>query len=264
MSEILTNQQLIEQKGAAETLAVATCIRMQYKPQFTDPARRFLDEWLAEGEELVRRKNELVVGNCQLQFDVGDWLIKCENYKAGEEITGYSKSTLRTFVYVARHVSFYIRNANLAWGIHQLLAPLTSDEDKIRFLQGAVIGKWSVSAARAVLQKEQASGRFKSSVEPKSASDYATQNIADKNVEAGDDKDEMETFVSKERLQRAIGRMLQWKFCPIDDEQLSRAVRLLSSNDKAKVINNLRKAAQKLLNMADRMEAVVSVVALRK
>jgi hypothetical protein len=279
MSEILTSQKLIEQKKAggtmstAETLAAETCIRMQIagergymstpalapaKPRFDEPGFK-LDAWQAEGKELARRKKELITGTWQLQFDVGDWLIRCENYRAGEGLTGYSKSTLRTFVYVARHVPVSMRNATLAWGIQQLVAPFKSDGDKELFLRSAAKHGWSVSIARARLTKEQANGHFKSSVEPKGGSDYKSQNIADMWVERGHDKDEMEASVSRQRLQRAIDRMRQWKFHPIDDEDLSRAVPLLHSDDKAHVIRMLRKGAQELLNMAERMEAVGSV-----
>jgi hypothetical protein len=243
--------------SAAETLAGETCIRMQEMPQVETPKFIF-DDWLAEGEELARRKKELIAGGCQLQFDIGDWLIRCENYKEGESITGYSASTLRTFVYVARHVPFFVRNASIPWGIHQLVAPLISDEDKVLFLQSAATGKWSVSYAKAVLKKGQANGRLTSSVVPKGAKDYTLQNVADRGVECGEDKDEMATFVSRERLQRTIDTMRRWKCYPIDDEDLSRAFPLLSDEQQGKVTRMLRKGAQILLNMAEKMEAVAA------
>lgn len=232
------------------------CIRMQEEPRVDAPRSKF-DEWRAEGEELVRRKKGLIAGFWQLQFDVGDWLIDCENYKEGENITGYSASTLRTFVYVARHVPFYMRNAILPWGIHQLVAPFKSDDDKQLFLQSVAQEGWSVSTARAHLTKAQSNGLFKSSVAPKSASDYTTQNNADKGVEEGCDKDEMEAFVSKSRLRQTIDRMRQWKPCPIDDEDIARAMPLMwSVEEKTSVVKFLRRRAEELLNLAKRMEAV--------
>lgn len=116
-----------------EQREAGTCIRMQEEPQLRVPTK--FDEWRAEGEELARRKKGLTAGFWQLQFDVGDWLIECENYGEGEAITGYSASTLRTFVYVARHVPFNLRYVSLPWGIHQLVAPFKSDDDKQLFLQ---------------------------------------------------------------------------------------------------------------------------------
>lgn len=233
-----------------------TCIRMQEGSPQVDLPTKFA-QWLAEGAELARRKKGLIAGFWQLQFDIGDWLIKCENYKAGEDITDYSASTLRTFVYVARHVPFYMRNASLPWGIHQLIAPFKSDDDKELFLQSAAKERWSVSTARAHLIKAQANGLFESSVAPKSASDYTTQNNADKGVEHGEDKDEMEAFVSKSRLRQTIDRMRHWKPCPIADEDLARAMPLMySANEQVTVVKFLRKRAEELLNLAERMEAV--------
>lgn len=252
MSETLTSEELTGEPVTAEI-----CIRMQTEPRFT------FDEWLAEGKELARRKKELIAGTWQLQFDIGDWLIKCENYRAGEELTGYSASTLRTFVYVARHVPFHIRNANLPWGIHQLVAPLQSDEDKALFLQAATKKEWSVSDARAVLQNAQANGHLKSGVVPKSGRDYTSQNAWDyrRNLERGQGRkettqDEIDVDISAERLRRTIDEMRRWKIYPVDDDDLSRAVPLLSSVNKAAVIKRLRSAAQELLNMAERMEAI--------
>jgi hypothetical protein len=232
------------------------CIRMQEEPRVDAPRSKF-DEWRAEGEELARRKKGLTAGFWQLQFDVGDWLIDCENYREGEEITGYSASTLRTFVYVARHVPFNLRYASVPWGIHQLVAPFKSDDDKELFLQSATQEGWSVSTARAHLAKAQSNGLFTSSVAPKSASDYTTQNNADKGVEQGEDKDEMEAFVSKSRLRQTIDRMRHWKPCPIADEDLARAMPLMwSVDEKTTVVKFLRRRAEELLNLAQRMEAV--------
>ena len=238
-----------------EQQEAGTCIRMQEEPQLRVPSK--FDEWRAEGEELARRKKGLTAGLWQLQFDVGDWLIECENYGEGEAITGYSASTLRTFVYVARHVPFDIRNASLHWGIHQLAAPFKSDADKILFLRSAAKEGWSVSTARAHLLKAQANGLFRSSAAPQNAGDYTAQNNADKGVEQGEDKDEMEAFISRDRLRRTLDRMREWKLCPIADEDLARAVPLmLSADEKANVVKVLRRGAQELLNFAERMEAV--------
>lgn len=231
------------------------CIRMQEEPQPRVLTK--FDEWRAEGEELARRKKGLIAGVWQLQFDVGDWLIDCENYGDGEQITGYSASTLRTFVYVARHVPFNLRYVSLPWGIHQLVAPFKSDDDKQLFLQSAAKERWSVSTARAHLIKAQANGLFRSSVGPQNAGDYTAQNNADKGVAQGEDKDEMEAFISRDRLRRTLDRMRQWKLCPIGDEDLARAMPLmLSADEKANVVKVLRKGAQELMNLAERMEAV--------
>ncbi len=230
---------------------------MQEEPHLHLRVPTKFDEWRAEGEELARRKKGLTAGLWQLQFDVGDWLIECENYGEGEAITGYSASTLRTFVYVARHVPFDIRNANLPWGIHQLAAPFKSDDDKILFLRSAAQEGWSVSTARTHLTKAQANGLFRSSAAPQNAGDYRAQNNADKGVEQGEDKDEMEAFISRDRLRRTLDRMKEWKLCPIADEDLARAVPLmLSADEKANVVKVLRRGAQELLNFAERMEAV--------
>jgi hypothetical protein len=238
-----------------EQQEAGTCIRMQEEPQLRVPTK--FDEWRAEGEELALRKKGLIAGVWQLQFDVGDWLIECENYGEGEAITGYSASTLRTFVYVARHIPFDIRNASLPWGIHQLAAPFKSDDDKILFLRSAAEEGWSVSTARAHLLKAQANGLFRSSVGPQNAGDYTAQNNADQGVEQGEDQDEMEAFISRDRLRRTLDRMRQWKLCPIADEDLARAVPLmLSADEKANVVKGLRRGAQELLNFAERMEAV--------
>jgi hypothetical protein len=242
-----------------EQQETGTCIRMQEAPQVRVPTK--FDEWRAEGEELARRKKGLIAGFWQLQFDVGDWLIDCENYGMGEEITGYSKSTLRTFVYVARHVPFHIRNASLAWGIHQLVAPFKSDDDKELFLQNASTGKWSVSIARTRLIKAQANGLFKSSVEPKNPRDYATQNHGDyhRDLERSQGRkettqDEIDVAISEDRLRRTLDEMRRWKVHPVDDDDLTRALPLLPSGDKDKVIKRLRWAAQELTKMAERLE----------
>jgi hypothetical protein len=233
------------------------CIRMQEKP------RSKYDEWRAEGEELARRKQGLSAGFWQLQFDVGDWLIECENYMVGEEITGYSKSTLRTFVYVARHVPFCARNPSLPWGIHQLAAPFKSDADKTLFVQSAAKKGWSVSTARAHLTKAQAKGLFKSFVEPKTQRDYATQNHGDyhRNLERLQGRkettqDEIDVEISVDRLRRTIDGMRNWKVYPVSDDDLSRALPVLwSSDEKAGVIKGLHRAAQELTKMAQRLEA---------
>jgi hypothetical protein len=222
-----------------------------------------LDEWKAEGEELARRKKELIAGTWQLQFDIGDWLIRCENYKEGENITGYTASSLRTFVYVARHVPFYVRDASIPWGVHQLVAPLKSDDDKELFLRNVKKEGWSVAAARVHLMEAQAEGRFESSVVPKSGNDYKSQNHGDwwRALQRSQGKkettqDETDGYISVERLQRTVQGMKGWKLYPVDDADLSRAVPLLASDDKARVIKYLRKAAQELLTLAEKMEAI--------
>lgn len=240
----------------------AICIRMQDKPT-ADYAEFSLVAWRAEGEELARRKKELIVGTWQLQFDIGDWLIKCENYMVGEEITGYSKSTLRTFVYVARHVPFLLRIANLPWGIHQLVAPFKSDGDKEAFLDLAVKQKWSVSNARTYLAKAQAEGLFKSCVVPKSGSDFQVQNNEDfchRNREHLETtQDEIDIKISVYRLRRCLEGMRRWKVPVVDDSDLSRALPLLPLDQKARAIRCLRRAASELTTMAERLESFTPV-----
>jgi hypothetical protein len=76
-------------------------------------------------------------------------------------------------------------------------------------------------------------------------------------LEQGEDKEEMEAFISRDRIERALARMRQWTLCPISDEDLARALPLmLSADEKAKVVKVLRRGAQELLNFAERMEAV--------
>jgi len=115
-------------------------------------------QWRDEGLKLGERARALRIEKEQLQFDIGDWLVKgednrfCRDYKEAETITGYSVSSLRTFAYVARHVPACIRMHGMPWGAHQLVAPLKKVEDQRRVLEKAAAQNLPVSAVKKLVK----------------------------------------------------------------------------------------------------------------
>jgi hypothetical protein len=98
-----------------------------------------------------------------MQWLIGDLIVCGEDMHYGDQITiseafGLEYGTVRTYATVCRKVELSIRIDTLSFAHHQLVAPL-SQEDQIRFLQSAAEGEngkpWSVARLRGEIEAYQ-------------------------------------------------------------------------------------------------------------
>lgn len=106
-------------------------------------------EWAAAGRRIG------AVGR-SIQWLLGDWITYGnakfgERYARASKITGYDSQTLMNMVYVASRFSISRRRENLSWSHHEALAALPTEEQE-RWLNEAVVQRWSVSDLRIMLR----------------------------------------------------------------------------------------------------------------
>jgi hypothetical protein len=87
-----------------------------------------------------------------IQWLIGDWIVYGQTLKYGElediaESVGYKPQSVYKYSYVSRNVEFCIRMQNLSWAHHQLVAPLTPEQQKFA-LEHATTQKLSVAKFR--------------------------------------------------------------------------------------------------------------------
>jgi len=118
--------------------------------------------WIEEGKTLRSAKNGLEALNSQLQFDIGDWLLKRENsYSEASKITDYTVETLRNLAYVAKNVPVSLRVVTLQWATHALVAPLSDPEDQRKVLAIAVERRLSVRDVKLFLDERKPAKHIK-------------------------------------------------------------------------------------------------------
>jgi hypothetical protein len=105
--------------------------------------------WAAVGRRFgtVARCSQWWIGDW-IRYGVAEW---GEKYSEAARITGYDPGTLRNMAWVASQFDLSLRNDNLSWSHHALLAPL-SLEDKRAWLARASEDRLSVSDLRAELR----------------------------------------------------------------------------------------------------------------
>jgi hypothetical protein len=106
-------------------------------------------DWLATGRRLG------AIGRCS-QWWIGDWLRYGtskwgEKYAEAARVTGYDVATLRNMAWVASQFDLSLRNDELTWSHHVLLAPLEPEEQR-RWLRRASEERLSVADLRLELR----------------------------------------------------------------------------------------------------------------
>jgi hypothetical protein len=106
-------------------------------------------EWFAAGRKLG------AIGRCS-QWWIGDW-IRYGNSRWGEKyveaarVTGYDVASLRNMAWVAAQFDSSLRSDKLSWSHHVLLAPLSTDEQRV-WLERAIDARLSVADLRLELR----------------------------------------------------------------------------------------------------------------
>ena len=94
-------------------------------------------------EHLPFRLGDLLVEGVEKRYipanDLG--LVTANEYKTLELTTGYKVSSLQKFVYVARAFPPCIRMQQLSWSVHQVIAPLPTQEERRAMLERAAKGQ---------------------------------------------------------------------------------------------------------------------------
>ncbi|MEI7913009.1 MAG: hypothetical protein WCK77_25595 [Verrucomicrobiota bacterium] len=104
------------------------------------------EEWDALGQKLAP------IGK-SIGFIIGDWINYGENrygekYDAALARTGLAYQTLRDFAYVAQKVELSLRNDNLDFTHHRVVAKLKSPDEKKHWLKMAVKHKLGIRRLR--------------------------------------------------------------------------------------------------------------------
>jgi hypothetical protein len=125
----------------------------------TEAKEEEYSRWVREGQTLGSRRKGLIVGFNDLQFQVGDWLVKGEDrgfvssgrYQQAAKLTGYAVSSLQKFASVSRRVPACIRVCK-PWAVHQAVAPVENEADRAAILKKAVEKNWSVRDLKNALK----------------------------------------------------------------------------------------------------------------
>lgn len=93
------------------------------------------DEWQALGNELAPVAKSIA-------FIVGDWINYGqtrygEKYDEALRLTGLSYETLRQYSYVSNRVQLWLRNHNLDWTHHKIVAKVKDPEEQRKWLDTA-------------------------------------------------------------------------------------------------------------------------------
>lgn len=107
-------------------------------------------DWLAAGRRLG------AIGRCS-QWWIGDWVRYGtsrwgEKYAEAARITGYDVASLRNMAWVASRFGQELRNDQLSWSHHVLLAPLEPDSQR-EWLTRAADERLSVADLRLELRR---------------------------------------------------------------------------------------------------------------
>ena len=108
-------------------------------------------EWEQCGEVLRRIEGAV-------QWWIGDWLNYGEKTYGGKydeavAATGLELVTLTDYAYVAQNVRFSLRNENVSFSVHKLVAPLTPDAQR-QILSQAAEQKLTVSDVKALIRAD--------------------------------------------------------------------------------------------------------------
>jgi hypothetical protein len=141
-------------EGQTSDLAVHDGTLMVHGFQLTStgliaPESASSDAWIDLGRLLARLEGSL-------QWLIGDWIVYGEAIRWGDipalaKELGFSDQTLRDYAYVARNVQLSIRIDKLSFGHHQVVAPL-SPQEQWDALQYAAEHNLSIAAFRKVLR----------------------------------------------------------------------------------------------------------------
>lgn len=105
------------------------------------------------GDEYQQIGEVLLTLDSRLQWLIGDWVVYGDQWEYGEtyktlaEQFGYEVATLHNYASVCRRVHFSLRNENLTYGHHNVVAAMTPEEQQY-WLNLASIGdkgqRWSI------------------------------------------------------------------------------------------------------------------------
>ena len=118
------------------------------------------EQWVRAGQQFGRALDAMRGAAARLQWHIGDWLIVGQDegyishdaYEAAASITGYKVSSLQKFAYVARRFPVCMRMQDLPWGVHQLIAPFESADERKAMLT-YVDENYDVASIRKVRKK---------------------------------------------------------------------------------------------------------------
>jgi hypothetical protein len=111
------------------------------------------EEWRGRGRELASK-------DTNRQFEIGDWILAGEErfqkkaYKEASIIfKGYNRASLRNLASVARQVPTSLRNDNLSWNHHLVVAKFKPEYQK-KWLDLASGNGWSSKQLRAFVNEK--------------------------------------------------------------------------------------------------------------
>jgi hypothetical protein len=117
-----------------------------------------LDKWLQTGRELAQAESDRQRTDTARQFTIGDWLIAGEQhwqkkaYKEAQSVfKDHTRATLRNLAYVAKQFPASLRNDNLSWNHHYVVAKLGPEQQK-QWLNSAAANTWSSKQLRRELR----------------------------------------------------------------------------------------------------------------
>lgn len=136
-----------------------------------DPKRDLsAQEWMVSGHKLgkISRASQWWIGDW-VRYGTQKW---GEKYAAAARITGYDVASLRNMAWVAAQFDPSLRNDELTWSHHVLVASLERDE-KEYWLNEAVRKRLSVADLRVALRSERSRNKTKLPLRDKLSKDAA-------------------------------------------------------------------------------------------
>lgn len=103
------------------------------RPSSPSPAPFSLDDWCAEGMQLVYFGIALRDGQDEVRFQIGDWFNKGEQALSDEAygfLRGFEDVTVRQYSWVAGRVALDTRVSELPWTFHRAVAALPEPEQR--------------------------------------------------------------------------------------------------------------------------------------
>lgn len=145
--------------GAASPRSSGTLSKVAWIPQ--GDVRHA--DWLAAGRRLG------AIGRCS-QWWIGDWVRYGtakwgEKYTEAAKVTGYDPASLRNMAWVASRFDLSLRNDQLTWSHHVLLAPLDAEAQR-EWLKRASDERLSVADLRLELRALRKADRKSAGGEP--------------------------------------------------------------------------------------------------
>lgn len=110
-------------------------------------------------DEFEQIGNTLLMFESGIQWCLGDWIALGDNFEWGstyEHVAGQfdvDVDTIRKYKQTAEKVQMRIRNPDLSFSHHRLVANMESDVERKRWLNRAIENDWTVSQMRDAIRK---------------------------------------------------------------------------------------------------------------